>query len=382
MELVRKKIQDLLKDVLPIKDETIRQDDCLDEITYADNPLNPELLAYCLDVILGFDVRYRIAEKVNYIIEFDYKGTYAVAKHFKMSYRVYIDRKYREELIGIFQQVKVLLEQLFMMTADESLKRNEFSMKNETPEHFNKLKFFEKRIESLEKRRKIIQEKCRGQYVVKKQEGRYTTYTPKCQPYLRELANEIDYDIESYIDSFYSALDHVMTLLYPFAKSTLFEGSYFKNKIRDTKWAWDKKINDTCGKYIPEQLLSELREIKEIYRNHGTHGGFSREMMAYVLIPQFGRYPIYVGKNYLKGFGEGLTMDVSFELYNRAKRVFNQFWAILDEYYEIPMLFIKSGLPIPACTEPYTEGIGSVEAAKWKIEKMLYDIDNQIDMDW
>lgn len=47
------------------------------------NPLDPNLLSYCFDNVLGFDVRYRIYEKVNYIIEFDYKGTYGYVAHEK-----------------------------------------------------------------------------------------------------------------------------------------------------------------------------------------------------------------------------------------------------------------------------------------------------------
>jgi len=39
--------------------------------------------------------------------------------------------------------------------------------------------------------------------------------------------------------------------------------------------------------------------------------------------------------------------------------------------------FIKSGLTIPINTEKYTDGIETVEQAKWTIVKMWYDIDNQ-----
>lgn len=60
VESLTKEIQALLKDISVIKDTTQRNDDRCVEISFFENPLNPNLLAYCFDVILGFDVRYRI----------------------------------------------------------------------------------------------------------------------------------------------------------------------------------------------------------------------------------------------------------------------------------------------------------------------------------
>ena len=133
---------------------------------------------------------------------------------------------------------------------------------------------------------------------------------------------------------------------------------------------------------MPDKIMCALRRIKEVYRNHNTHGGFSREMMAYVQTPNFGRFPMYVGKEYLRGFVDGCSDTISYEMYCEAKKVFSEFWDILDTVYEIPMLFVRSGLPIPVDTERYTKNIDSVEQAKWLIGKMWFDIDNQSNMDW
>lgn len=133
---VTDQIKSLLKDISTVSDQTQRNDANREDIQYADNPLEPNLLAYCFDVILGFDVRYRIFEKVNYIIDFDYKGTFATVGHFKMSYQLSIDKQYKEEIISVFEQVRPLLEQLFMLIGEQALTNNEFSMKNEAPEYF------------------------------------------------------------------------------------------------------------------------------------------------------------------------------------------------------------------------------------------------------
>lgn len=381
-ESITNEIKVLLKDVSVVKDTTRRNDAQCVEINFFENPLNPNLLAYCFDVILGFDVRYRIWEKVNYVIDFDYKGTFATAGHFKMSYRLSIEKQYRDEIITNFAKVRPLLEQLFMLIGEQSLISNDFSMENESCDYFSKLTFYEKRIESLVQRKEIIEEKCRGKYDIIETGDKYKCMRMKGSDYLHALEAEITYDIEAYIDTFFSALEHVLTLLYPFTDRFSASKSYYKSFIRNTKWHWENKIQDVCGASMPDRITAALRRIKEVYRNHNAHGGFSREMMAYVQIPNFGRFPMYVGKEYLKGFVDGYSDEISYEMYLEAKKVFVEFWETLDTIYEIPMLFVRSGLPIPVDTDRYTKNVDNVEQAEWLIEKTWFDINNQSNMDW
>ena len=382
IEGLTEEIKSILKDITIIKDTTIRHDNQRVDINFFENPLNPNLLAYCFDVILGFDVRYRIFEKVNYVIDFDYKGTFATVGHFKMSYRVSVDKRYRDEIIANFEKAHPLLEQLFTLIGEQALIDNDFSMKNETVEYFSKLEFYEKRIESLVRRKEIIEEKCHGKYDVTEIDGKYKCMRMKGSDYIIALKSEITYDIETYIDTFFSTVEHVLTLLYPFTDRFMSEKSYYRSYIRNTKWHWENKILDVCGNSMPDKVTSALRRIKEVYRNHNAHGGFSREMMAYVQIPDFGRFPMYVGKEYLKGFVDGCSDTISYEMYLEAKKVFLEFWTTLDTIYEIPMLFVRSGLPISVDTKQYTEHIDTVDQAKRLIEKMWFDIDNQSNMDW
>ena len=148
IESITAEIKDFLKDITVVTDKTERDDSLRENIDLFENPLDPNLLAYCFDIILGFDVRYRIFEKVNYIIDFSYKGTFATVGHFKMSYDLSIDKRYKAELISIFKKVRSLLEELFMLIGEKALADNEFSMKNKTPDYFNKLAFYEKKIEN------------------------------------------------------------------------------------------------------------------------------------------------------------------------------------------------------------------------------------------
>ena len=125
-ECLTEEIRELLKDISAINANTQRNDDQCVDINFFENPLDPNLLAYCFDVILGFDVRYRIYEKVNYIIDFDYKGTFASARHFKMSYRLSVQKQYRDEIIAVFEKVHLLLEQLFTLIGEQALRNNDF----------------------------------------------------------------------------------------------------------------------------------------------------------------------------------------------------------------------------------------------------------------
>ena len=70
------------------------------------------------------------------------------------------------------------------------------------------------------------------------------------------------------------------------------------------------------------------------------------------------------------------------DLYEDAKDVFSKFWEALDNNFQIPMMFVRSGLAIPIDTERYTENIDTAESEQWEIDRMLFDIDNQLNMDW
>ena len=116
----------------------------------------------------------------------------------------------------MLKRVKPLLEKLFMMLGEHALNHNVFSMKNETKEYFAKLGFYEKRIENLVRRKGIIEEKCYGKYDIVKIKGNIKCIRMKGADYINTIESEIVYDMKSYIDTFFSALEHVLTLLFPF----------------------------------------------------------------------------------------------------------------------------------------------------------------------
>ena len=169
IEDVKNDIRDLLADVNQVSDKTLKEgtEEIVNGISatiLSENehhelaiiPLEPDLVAYCFSEILGFKVERRIFEKIDYIIEFDYKGTFASIRHSKLSYRLNIVAKYKTEFLITLEKTKPLMEQLFILLAEQSLSTDDFSMKNEAPEYLSKLEFYQNRIESLENRRDLI----------------------------------------------------------------------------------------------------------------------------------------------------------------------------------------------------------------------------------
>lgn len=104
----------------------------------------------------------------------------------------------------------------------------------------------------------------------------------------------------------------MLTLLYPFLRDFNKIDSYGKY-LNNSRWNWMKKIEEIFGNRLNENLISSLREIKEIYRNRNTHGFFSRKLKVCVGIEGFCQYPIYIGKNYLKGFEDKYDLSLDYD---------------------------------------------------------------------
>lgn len=381
------KIKNLLKDFSDVTESTIKTDN-LYEIRYKENPLNPDLMEYCFKNILDFNVKTRIAEKINYIIKFDYKGKYGYVVHRKLSYVFYIDIEYKDEVLEILSKVKDELEELFLNISKISLNINNFTMENEYLYYIEKFTFYEKKIDKLNKKYNSVKDVSKMVYKKvksKSYEGSEFDLTigyDKYRDRKKDLFNELNYSIETYIDTFYSFLEHILTLLYPFTNKFDLNESYFA-LIHNPRWTWDKKLTHIFELDDISILLGELRKIKEIHRNRNAHGKFSRELKVYTYIDDFGSYPLYVGKQYLKGFTEGYKdIELDFNLFLKYKSIFHKMFDLLEEKYLFPMMYIKNCIDIPVDVSPLMKDINSKEDVEARIDKIDYEINNQLNMDW
>lgn len=378
-------LKELLKNVVPVNENTKKPaDNEIVMIEHRKNPLDPNLLSYCFDNVLGFDVRYRIYEKVNYIIEFDYKGTYGYVAHEKLSFAMLVHRDHEDEIIDLFSRARNILSEHFLQCGKEVLESNDFTMENESHSFKEKLDFFAERIEDLHQTlHKLEEEQPKDIKEIFGAAGDGVSKFNAYQKLKRKNRLEMLYSIETYIDVFFSYLEHVLTLLYPFTPNFDQSKSYSTNYIHNPHWTWDKKLENVgLGDEEITEFVERLREIKEIYRNRNAHGMFSRELKAYVQIDGFGRYPMYLGKNYLQGFVDDYDTVLDYEKFIEIKELFDRLMERLRHMYAIPMVFIDAGAPIPVLTADLTRDISTKEEAEYAAMEYLYEIDNQWNMDW
>ena len=346
------------------------------------NPLNPNLLSYCFENVLGFTVPHRIAPKVDYVIEFDYRGTYGCAESRKLGFDLTIHKRYRQELIELFSRARELLLKYYLECGRTALGQNTFTMCNETCGYTEKLNFYASRIADLETRLKAQEDEQpqKIQEAMKAGEN-WTVLFNRYSESGHAMRQEQRYAVESYIDTYFSYLEHVLTLLYPFTPQFDPGKSYYESYIRNPRWTWSRKLSDVGGSAL-EPFIKPLREIKEIYRNPNAHGMFTRELKVYAQIDGWGRYPMYLGKDYLQGFIDDHPTELNYSRFCEIRALFERVTAALRDTFPIPMIFVESGIQIPVEVSLLTQGITDPDDARRRIDYLYFQMDNQINMDW
>ena len=348
-------------------------------VTANENPLKPELLGYCFDKILRFDIKYRLFEKINYVVIFKYKGTYAVAVDRKMDYYVEIESQFKNEFMVLLTETKEALQKLFKILTVSAYKQNKITLINQMEQFRNKLSYYEDEAEKFYQ----IQKK------LEKEESSLTSFieNPK-KAFLicEEMGWEPNdnwryfiYAVENYIDVFFSYIEHLLTLLIPFSSKIDLEKSY-----KDMwEYSWSAKAEFLWGKEIEgKKIIEQLRSYKEIFRNRNAHGLFSRETSAYVQIEGLGRYPMYIGKKYLEGFLDENEAFITYDTFQEFKSLGRNFMKFVYDKEPFAMIFIDSNLPIPVEVEILTKGTKSEEEAQQIIEQEYFLQDIIQNMDW
>lgn len=373
-----------LKNIKPINETSKKPSEINDGvITAQENPLDPHLFSYCFDNILQFDVEYQIFEKVNYYIEFDYKGCFCSAIHKKLGFYVYINQKHKQEFIELLKQSREILSNFFQELGKAALNENKFTMENEYYLFKEKFDFFSNKIYDLEKEKETFKTEKVEEIKAINDISTKIQFSNEYYQIERKYLLEEKYAIETYIDTFYSFLEHILTLLYPFTPNFDLSDPYAKRKIHNPRWTWDKKFIDVLSDDSEStKYLDDLREIKEVYRNRTAHGMFSRELKVYSEIDGFGRYPIYLGKNYLQGFLDDYSYYLSFDKFQEIKLLFDKVILLLRETYPGPMIFIEGGALIPVDVRLLTYNVQDTEEAEKLLEHHLFMLDNQLNMDW
>lgn len=386
-EIIKEKMKDF-------KQYNFRKEDFeVNDLIESSCPIDPHLMSYIFDRILGFKVYYRPFEKVNYQIGFKYKERLGQINHFKLSYRLYIDKNIENEVLNIFKEVDVLFEKALLEYSQDAVKKNQYSLPNYYNDYSKKIHIIEKNIEKIKNKinKKIILKDRDIKKLIDSGEGdkfieidhgnckeiRFTTMEvgKKYDKIIYGLREELSYTIELYIDNYFSLLEHLLVLLFPMT-SKYNENEEFSKYL---DYDWRSKIEKISNQYMNE--LNELSKIKELYRNRFSHGFFSREKLIHVKIPSYGMYPLWIGNRYCQGYS-GTTNELNYEIYQEVKKIFDDFLNRLMKDYKLPFNIIMADVPTFLQKSIYKDSLISEEANRDWIQEYWYIQDNLINMDW
>lgn len=391
------KIKELMKD---FSQYIFKDDDKSRKLVEICCPIEPDLMGYIFDKILGFSVKYRIFEKVNYFICFKYKHAIGTLGHYKLSYRLNIEENVKDEILKILEEVKVLIEKALLKYSEDAVKDNKYSLPNHFDLYKEKIDLLEKRITDIPNRLKKLKLKEKREHkrrkeefhkitatheFIKNQNNENVLITTSLGEFLerywvleRDLEGELSYTIELYIENWFAFIEHIFSLLLPMTKYYNPNEEYSKYLMKD----WRSKIEKIfSGNVLFEEDIKNLARIKELYRNRFSHGMFSREKKINVQITDFGMYPLWIGKNYCKGF-KGAANILTIEIYEEVKRIFEKFYKKLKEEFPLQFNIIESGIPTFLDISLYAKAFNSLEENTKYIEAYWYYHDNQLNMDW
>lgn len=358
-------------------------------------PIEPDLMGYTFDKILGFEVKYKVWEKVDYIIVFKYKNTVATLGNYKLSYRLSVEESVKDEILCILKEIKILLEKALLKYSEEAVKNNRYSLPNNFSLYKEKLDLLElnitnipKRLIDLEKEKEEKKEEFYGMLphqVVKYQDGEYVTMETPFGSFLEEYWNldinikgELSYTIELYIENWFAFIEHIFSLLLPMTNLYNSKKEYSKYLNKD----WRAKVENIFGDNDDFRvIIDELSKIKEIYRNRFSHGMFSREKQIRVQIKDFGMYPLWIGKKHLRGF-HGSSNILTFEIYNQVKKNFDVFFHKVKSAFPLQFNVIEANIPTFLDTSIYGNAFQSEEEKDSFIKTYLYYQGIQRDIDW
>lgn len=363
-------------------------------------PVEPDLMGYTFDRILGFSVKYRMFEKVNYVICFKYKNTVGSLGHYKLSYRLNVEEDVKNEILKILEEVKVLLEKALLKYSEDAVKTNKYSLPNYFDLYKEKIDLLEKRISNIPDRLKKLELKEAREHKNRKKEFVKITATHEFAKnqnnesvlvetplgeflgrywdLKKDLKGELSYMVELYIENWFAFIEHIFSLLLPMTKYYDPNEEYSKYLTKD----WRSKIEKIFGDNESfKEIIRDLSRIKEVYRNRFSHGMFSREKKIDIQIAGFGMYPLWIGEKHCKGF-KGVTNVLTMEIFEEVKNIFDNLYKKLKAEFPLQFNIIESHIPTFLDTSLYAKAFNSLEENKNYIDAYWYHQDNQSNMDW
>lgn len=370
---VTKKVENikaLLNDFSPLQPFTLKDEGKYKLLLYEKIPLNPVLFFYCFDLV-GIS-HSKTNEKLNFI-RFSYKNKICCLIYdFENFFGILVPEKHESEFIKCLENLKVEIDKLLSFEADIALDTNDYLLPNNFRYYNEKLCLLNKKIIEFNGFIEALYDDIM-QMICNSEPGTKISHEIDGKEKLKEnYEAEMGYMIESYIETFYSFLEHITVLLIPFAPGFDPNVSYYKKYISNGKWGLKERFDVLFNSDLSFQNIIntiELYKTKEIFRNSVVHGFFSREMRISLPLDKAGICPVWVGRKYLSGILKNLNnIILTFTKYKEIRSGFLLLINYIKEKYEVPMVFISSGIDIPVNTTQLCKDVYSADDAMKKVQ--------------
>jgi len=250
----------------------------------------PWLVYMTLVEILGYQCYWRIWEKTLWTVPALYKGTYVLLEHGKFGLRVGVSGSCPEglvdDLLGQLSSCFSITRRVFAPVAAEKIRSGAVTLPNQWHSHRGRYNYF---------RERATEEFCSDP----SQPIPFVTaagHSGSTRDLLRPQRQGY-YFASAALDAYFSALEHVLTLLGPFygIRPPAHDILDFCSLRWSSKY---KKIFNFTDVPEAHRTYDALVHVKRSFRNPIAHGGVDREgHFMYVHFPKLGALPAQLDLN-------------------------------------------------------------------------------------
>lgn len=371
-EEIKKKILEISKEIKLCTSHAVGENLELDDkISEIENPLNSVLFYYCFSTILEIEFCRFPIEKVRYVAEFEYKGHICKVIDRKFEYTVYLEKEIKAEFIEVLQKIREELSKLFAEKAKKAYKSNSFKLPNQVHMYERKIGQRKKQVLECYIKQLVYEQNNKEILPILPSENAATVQryleTAGWDPNI-EWSNFV-WAVEEYMNTVYSYIEHLETLLIPFSGLMNTHRDIWKeNWITKAKLIWGEEI-------VNQKFMKELRYYKDTYRNRMEHGFFSQEMKIKVKLEGIGYYPIFIGSKYLSGLEEENEYCIDISVFDNFEKAFMEFIVYNKKMYGKAMAYINNGFDVSTDVLNDFVDIKTIEDAE-KYVKHLWEIND------
>lgn len=318
----------------------------------------PFIIFFLFKRIKKFEIYFRTYEKVNFIIPFKYKNVSCIISDRKFGVFLSIENienveKIKTEILCKIKKATQIVDKLLQEESLLKIQNKEIRLPNFYNKLYNRYNYFRKLSHEIYNSEKTF-----------------------------EKLYEASFYVDSMINCFFSLLEHIMDLAFPFTNN--FNQNI--NLLKTLKSSWKEKFKqlfDLKNDIEANKIYSKIYKIKNEYRNTIAHGFLNENYYCDVMIDDIGYIPLSFSKINNSIHYKLFTFDDI--IYKECIAAFDSVLDLFESKYYRPFLIIKAGLEINLEPEKYKKYkliLSSDENTKKYIDYEIYIKDVNVNMDW